>query len=141
MLRIWPLKNIPDEYAKDVSEDARTEQLPEGKPALRESFSLQLSFASMAGLFCVSGALHRALSDRLLPAGMKLSRPRRRVRTFFIATTASSVGAMVFTVPLTALHFGSISLIAPVTNLLILWLLPAAFIGCYARFRFKRGYC
>ena len=38
---------------------------------------------------------------------------------------------MVFTVPLTALHFGNISLIAPVTNLLILWLLPAAFIGCY----------
>lgn len=100
-------------------------------PFAAGSVSLQLSFASMAGLFCVSGALHRALSDRLLPAGMKLSRPRRRVRTFFIATTASSVGAMVFTVPLTALHFGSISLIAPVTNLLILWLLPAAFIGCY----------
>lgn len=38
---------------------------------------------------------------------------------------------MVFTVPLTALHFGNISLIAPVTNLLILWLLPVAFIGCY----------
>lgn len=100
-------------------------------PFAAGSVSLQLSFASMAGLFCVSGALHRALSDRLLPAGMKLSRPRCRVRTFFIATTASSVGAMVFTVPLTALHFGSISLIAPVTNLLILWLLPAAFIGCY----------
>ena len=24
-------KNIPDEYAKDVSKEARTEQLPEGK--------------------------------------------------------------------------------------------------------------
>lgn len=100
-------------------------------PFAAASISLQLSFASMAGLFCVSGALHRALDARLLPTDTKLSRPRRKIRAFFSATTASSVGAMVFTVPLTALHFGNISLIAPVTNLLILWLLPAAFIGCY----------
>lgn len=100
-------------------------------PFAAASISLQLSFASMAGLFCVSGALHRALDARLLPTDTKLSRPRRKIRAFFSATTASSVGAMVFTVPLTALHFGNVSLIAPVTNLLILWLLPAAFIGCY----------
>lgn len=100
-------------------------------PFAAASISLQLSFASMAGLFCVSGALHRALDARLLPTDTKLSRPRRKIRAFFSATTASSVGAMVFTVPITALHFGNISLIAPVTNLLILWLLPAAFIGCY----------
>lgn len=100
-------------------------------PFAAASISLQLSFASMAGLFCVSGALHRALDARLLPTDTKLSRPRRKIRAFFSATTASSVGAMVFTMPLTALHFGNISLIAPVTNLLILWLLPAAFIGCY----------
>lgn len=100
-------------------------------PFAAASISLQLSFASMAGLFCVSSALHRALDARLLPTDTKLSRPRRKIRAFFSATTASSVGAMVFTVPLTALHFGNISLIAPVTNLLILWLLPAAFIGCY----------
>lgn len=40
MPRIWPLKNIPDEYAKDVSEDARTEQLPEGKTALRHGYDM-----------------------------------------------------------------------------------------------------
>ena len=68
-------------------------------PFAAGSVSLQLSFASMAGLFCVSGALHRALSARLLPAGAKLPRLRRNVRAFFVATTASSVGAMVFTVP------------------------------------------
>lgn len=100
-------------------------------PFAAASISLQLSFASMAGLFCVSGALHRALDARLLPTGVRFSWLRRKVRAFFSATTASSVGAMVFTVPLTALHFGNVSLIAPVTNLLILWLLPAAFIGCY----------
>ena len=40
MPRIWPLKNIPDEYAKDVSDEARTEQLPEGKTALRHGFDM-----------------------------------------------------------------------------------------------------
>lgn len=40
MPRIWPLKNIPDEYAKDVSKDARTEQLPEGKTALRHGYDM-----------------------------------------------------------------------------------------------------
>lgn len=40
MPRIWPLKNIPDEYAKDVSEYARTEQLPEGKTALRHGYDM-----------------------------------------------------------------------------------------------------
>ncbi|MEJ7178174.1 YjiH family protein [Staphylococcus capitis] len=40
MPRIWPLKNIPDEYAEDVSEDARTEQLPEGKTALRHGYDM-----------------------------------------------------------------------------------------------------
>ena len=72
-------------------------------PFAAASISLQLSFASMAGLFCVSGALYRALDARLLPADVKLSHPRRKIRAFFSATTASSVGAMVFTVPLTAL--------------------------------------
>ena len=40
MPRIWPLKNIPDEYAKEVSEEARNEQLPEGKTALKYGFDL-----------------------------------------------------------------------------------------------------
>lgn len=40
MPRIWPLKNIPDEYAKDVSKEARTEQLPEGKTALGHGFDM-----------------------------------------------------------------------------------------------------
>ena len=39
MPRIWP-KNIPDEYAKDVSKEARTEQLPEGKTALGHGFDM-----------------------------------------------------------------------------------------------------
>lgn len=51
-------------------------------PFAAASISLQLSFASMAGLFCVSGALHRALDARLLPKGVRFSWLRRKVRPF-----------------------------------------------------------
>ena len=40
MPRIWPLKNIPDEYAKDVSEDARTVQIKKKKTALRHGYDM-----------------------------------------------------------------------------------------------------
>lgn len=38
--RIWPLKSIKDEYAKEVSEEMRTEQLPENKTPLRHGFDM-----------------------------------------------------------------------------------------------------
>ncbi|PHK50164.1 YjiH family protein [Staphylococcus edaphicus] len=38
--RIWPLKSIKDEYAKEVSEDMRTEKLPENKTALGHGFDM-----------------------------------------------------------------------------------------------------
>ncbi|MEK5198529.1 YjiH family protein [Staphylococcus sp. FSL H8-0121] len=40
MPRIWPLNKIPDEYAEEVSSDARTEQLPEGKTAIGHGFDM-----------------------------------------------------------------------------------------------------
>ena len=36
-----------------------------------------------------------------------------------------------FTVPLSALHFGTVSLAALLTNLFVLWLMPVCFIGSY----------
>ncbi|EHJ07610.1 YjiH family protein [Staphylococcus simiae] len=40
MPRIWPLNKIPDDYAKDVPESARTESLPEGKTAISHGFDM-----------------------------------------------------------------------------------------------------
>lgn len=51
-------------------------------PFAAASISLQLSFASMAGLFCVSGALHRALDARLLPTDTKLAAAAKDPRLF-----------------------------------------------------------
>ena len=95
------------------------------------SVALQLSFASMGGIFLLSGPIYRFLSARFLPPKWKLRKFTRAAVQFILATTATSVGSMAFTVPLSALHFGSVSLVAPLTNLLVLWMLPVCFVGGY----------
>ena len=47
---------------------------------------------------------------------------------FLWANLSTTLGAMVFTVPLTALHFGTVSLISPLANLATLWAVSYAFI-------------
>ena len=85
------------------------------------SVSLQLSFGAMAGIMCLSQRLDEALSLRL-PDGL-LSGP---IRTG-IGIFSSSLGVLVFTVPLMALHFGTVSVLAPVSNLLCLWSVSTIF--------------
>lgn len=38
--RIWPLRSIKDEYSKEVSEEMRTEKLPDNKTALSNGFDM-----------------------------------------------------------------------------------------------------
>ncbi|ATH59542.1 hypothetical protein BJG89_04230 [Staphylococcus nepalensis] len=38
--RIWPLRSIKDEYSKEVSEEMRTEKLPDNKTALSHGFDM-----------------------------------------------------------------------------------------------------
>lgn len=95
------------------------------------SVGLQLSFGSIGGIFLLSDPIYRFLLARFLPPKRKLRKFTRAAVQFLLATTATSVGSMVFTVPLSALHFGSVSLVAPLTNVLVLWVLPVCFLGSY----------
>ena len=95
------------------------------------SISLQLSFGALAGIFLVT----QPISDRWFRAA-RLSRSMRtafpgRAWRYLTTTLATTVGAMLFTIPLSALHFGTVALAAPLTNLLILWMLPFAFLMSY----------
>lgn len=74
------------------------------------SVSLQLSFAAMLGLLVVCPALRRRTE------GKKTGRLRRSLMT--------TLGANVFTIPLVLYYFRQASLIAPLSNLVLLWLLP-----------------
>ncbi len=98
-------------------------------PYAAASVSLQLSFAAVAGIFLVTGPLNRRWIDRI-PKWK--SRPLcwlRRCLIFLASTLATSLGALLFTAPLVAIYYNSVSLAAPLTNVLTLWLVSNTFMG------------
>lgn len=83
------------------------------------SVSLQLSFAATLGMVLLSGRLYKSFT------GWYRGR-NRAVRTalpFLAANLAATLGALVFTAPLTAYYFNILSLVAPLAGLLAV---PAA---------------
>ena len=92
---------------------------------------LQLSFASVAGILLFSDRLQERML-RVWKRPPKDSTPLRLLGAlvrFGAAALSATLGAMVFTTPLTALYFGSLSLISPLANLMTLWAVSAAFSG------------
>ena len=86
-------------------------------PYAAASISLQLSFAAAGGLLLCSGRLYQWMMK--LPAGGIW----RSIWSFLAANLSSSLGALIFTVPLVGFHFNILTLISPISNLLVL---PAA---------------
>lgn len=93
------------------------------------SASLQLSFAAMGGIVTVTPKVYARLTDGKRQRGKK---PGDRLRQAFYVSVSSSLGALVFTTPISALRFGYVSLVSPLTNLLVLWTVSACFLGGYA---------
>ena len=90
------------------------------------SVGLQLSFGAVAGMELLVPMLLRRWQlprkkEGLLPNLIRSA--RRAVRS----TVAVSLGAALFTIPLTAFYFGTVSLLAPLSNLLGLWAVSGAF--------------
>ena len=88
-------------------------------PFAAASISLQLSFSAMAGILFLTPRLYR-----LLMRGRKSSRVARFLAVGFSAT----MGALVFTVPLSGWYFGTLTLISPLSNLLCLWAASGVFL-------------
>ncbi len=88
------------------------------------SVSLQLSFAAVAGLLLPAPKIYAGLA-RLGPK--ELPGVPGKLWRFFIAATAASLGVMLTTAPLSAVYFGTVSLVSPLSNLLVLWMAPALF--------------
>lgn len=91
---------------------------------------LQLSFAATAGILLVSGPALERLLDRFLPEEAP-SRPRRLLRgavCFLAGVGAVTLGALLFTTPLSALCFRSVSLSAVLSSLLALWAVSLLFL-------------
>lgn len=98
-------------------------------PLAVASVSLQFSFAAVLGMTLVMPKMFSWLSD-FIPKAKK--RWLRTLRGFILASFVSSVGALIFTLPLTALYYGRVSLVSPIMNLLTLWAVSASFIAGYA---------
>ena len=99
-------------------------------PYAAASVSLQLSFAAVAGIFLFTGPLCEKWGRKLprKPKGFWSKLGCRSARVV-IASVATTLGAIVFTTPLMAFYFDSVSLISPLSNLLALWAVSLAFLG------------
>ena len=100
-------------------------------PYCAASVSLLLSFGAVAGILLFATPINRYLAGRLCftePDRMWKRVSNRAVRAV-TAVVGTSLGAMVFTIPVVVVCFGKISLIAPLSNLLCLWAVSLAYVG------------
>ncbi|MBE6962998.1 MAG: DNA internalization-related competence protein ComEC/Rec2 [Ruminococcaceae bacterium] len=88
-------------------------------PFAAASVSLQMSFAAMAGILWLTPRLYR-----LITGGKKTG----KVFSFIATGISTTIGAMVFTAPLSALYFDTFHLISALSNLMCLWAATLAFI-------------
>ena len=84
---------------------------------------LQLSFACMAGLICLLPGI-LAWAGRRLPMG-------NRYVAFVVNNLACTVGALAFSLPISALYFGQVPLLSPLANLLTLLIVEITFAAGY----------
>jgi len=91
-------------------------------PSSASSISLQLSFGAMAGILLIT--------DKLT-ANENGGNILQKTWFYSRGVLAVSVGVTVFTLPLSAVHFGYFSLISPVTNFVAGWAVSLAFCGGY----------
>jgi len=99
-------------------------------PMVITSVSFQLSVASVAGI-CLFDVPIRKWMLSLLPLPSEKSK-RKTVIIWLESSVSVTLSAMVLTVPLCAVHFGTVSLISVVTNLLTLWVISFVFYGLMA---------
>ncbi len=100
-------------------------------PVSVKNAGLQLSFAATLGLMLYCGRLYAVFYAPFQGAGRFARRGRTpvlgRVLRFLCATLSATLSALVFTLPISALYFGTVSLIAPLTNLLAVPLVTLSF--------------
>ncbi len=92
------------------------------------SVGFQLSVTSVSGIFLFSKRIYSYLTDSKRPWGSI----NPKLLRFIAGSVSISLASQVFTLPLTALYFGAISLVGPLTNLLCLWAVTYLFCGIIA---------
>ena len=98
-------------------------------PFAAQSVSLQLSFAAIVGILAFGSRGYRLFCP--ISAAREKGSPVRRagvkIWKFAACSLSTTIGAMIFTLPLSMYYFGCFSVISPLTNLLCLWFASIAF--------------
>ena len=97
-------------------------------PFVLLSVSFQLSVASVSGILMFASPIAGWFQKRF----GELKGRRKRLSAWFSGSVSVSVSAMVFSTPLCAYYFGTVSLVGILTNLLTIWLIPFLFCGIAA---------
>ncbi len=98
-------------------------------PLASGSAGLQLSFSAILGIMLFTEKIFMSLDEPLRDRRIYKSAILRKGLRLVIGSFSTTFGALIFTVPMTALHYGTVSLITPLTNLFILWAVTIAFCG------------
>jgi competence protein ComEC len=96
-------------------------------PYAISSVGLQLSFSATLGILLFSSRINNTLIKPLRATRLYKNRLPKYFLNYIVSGFATTIGALIFTFPLTAIHFGYVSLISPITNLLALWAVSIAF--------------
>jgi len=91
------------------------------------SIGLHLSFSATLGIIVFTTRINSAIADSMRGNRFYRKKTPRIVFNFVTSSLATTAGALILTLPLTAVHFGYVSLIAPITNLLTIGAVSLAF--------------
>lgn len=94
------------------------------------STGLQLSFGAMAGIMLFSEKIYRVLTSKI----------KNKAWEYIAGILSSSFGVLVLSMPLTAIRFGSVQILSPITNTFILWALSICFCGGFVACLFSLIY-
>lgn len=83
------------------------------------SISFQLSFAAVAGLMLFSSPMHKRI--------LSLKEKPGKILSVIASGVSATLSAALPTLPLTIYYFGLVSIVAPLTNLLVLWAVTGVF--------------
>ena len=96
-------------------------------PYSAASVGLHLSFGATLGIIIFTSKINTAISESLRGNKTYKKKPLRMIINFITSNLATTIGALILTLPLTAIHFGYVSLMSPLTNLLTIGVVSFAF--------------
>lgn len=98
-------------------------------PMVVIDIGFQLSYGSVLGIFLFYPKLHGWLAECKWVGSLKGKDLKFRIKRWIVGCFSVSLSASAFTTPLVAYYFGAVGLLNVVTNLLVLWSIPAIFYG------------